>query len=387
MDTIYFDYAATTPLREEVYFEMEPYLKYFFGNPSAVYDLAKKSRKAVDKAREQVAALLGCESTEIYFTSGGTESDNWALKSGAFLNSEKGRHIITTNIEHHAVLNCCKYLERIGFEVTYLKPDKEGIVSPQTLKESIRDDTILISVMFANNEIGSIQPIKEMGEIAKEHGILFHTDAVQAGGHVEINVKKMNIDMLTMSGHKIYGPKGIGILYVRNGIFLEPYIHGGGQERGMRAGTENVPGIVGIGKASELRKEELISDGKRILKLRDTLIDRLLKIPDTYLNGSKTSRLPGNVNISFDYVEAESILTLLNAKGFQASSASACSAGQSKASHVLLAIDQDRRKIQGALRLTLGKYSKESDIDALMKELPLIVESLRKFSPVYENGL
>ena len=336
---IYFDNAATTPVRKEVYEEILPYFMQYYGNASSVYTIARESKKALEKAREQVAKVLNAEPSEIYFTAGGSESDNMALKGVAEALEKKGKHIITTKIEHHAILHTCEYLEERGFEVTYLPVDEYGKISLEELKKAIRNDTILISVMFANNEIGTIQPIAEIGAIAKERGIYFHTDAVQAVGHVKIDVQKMNIDLLSLSGHKLCGPKGIGAIYIRKGVNIKPLIHGGAQEKRRRAGTENIAGIVGLGKAIELAEKEMEENTKKLIYLRDKLIQGILeKIPYSKLNGHPTDRLPGNCNVSFEFIEGESMLLLLDSKGIAASSGSACTSGSLDPSHVLLAI-------------------------------------------------
>lgn len=383
---IYFDNAATTKPRKEVIDKMLPYITEKYGNPSSIYKIARENREAVDEARQSVADAINAKSSEIYFTAGGSESDNWALKGIADSYSDKGKHIITTKIEHHAILHTCEYLESKGFEVTYLPVDEYGIISLEDLKSAIRDDTILISVMFANNEIGSVQPIAEIGKIAKEKGILFHTDAVQAVGHLPIDVEEMNIDLLSLSGHKLYGPKGIGALYVRKGIRLKPFIHGGAQERGRRAGTENVPGIVGLGEAIRLASAEIEEERVRLISLRDKLIKGILTtIPHSRLNGHPEKRLPGNVNISFEFIEGESMLLLLDMKGICASSGSACTSGSLDPSHVLLAIGLPHEKAHGSLRLTLGHFNTEEDVEVLLRELPPIVQRLREMSPLYEE--
>jgi len=385
---IYFDNAATTKIRPEVAEIMIKYLKEDYGNPSSIYKIARENKKAVDSAREQVSKAINADIGEIYFTGGGSESDNWALKGIADSYSNKGKHIITSCIEHHAILHTCEYLESKGFEVTYLPVDEFGIIDIEQLKKVIRKDTILISIMFANNEIGSIQPIKEIGKIAKENNIIFHTDAVQAVGHIPIDVKEMNIDLLSMSAHKFYGPKGIGALYIKKGIKIKSLIHGGAQEKNRRAGTENVPGIVGMGLAIELITKELPEESKRLTYLRDKLIDGILNtIPYSRLNGSKDKRLPGNVNISFEFIEGESILLLLDMKGIYASSGSACTSGSLDPSHVLLAIGLPHEKAHGSLRLSLGMFNTEEEVDYLLKELPPIVNRLREMSPLYEEFL
>ncbi len=386
--TIYMDNAATTKPRKEVIDKMLPFITENYGNPSSIYKIARENKNAVDEARDNIAKAINANTNEIYFTAGGSESDNWCLKGIADSYSGKGKHIITTAIEHHAILHACEYLESKGFEVTYLPVDEYGIISMEDLKNAIREDTILISVMFANNEIGSIQPIAEIGKLAHEKGIVFHTDAVQALGHVPIDVEEMNIDLLSASGHKLYGPKGIGMLYIRKGIKIKPLIHGGAQERNRRAGTENVPGIVGFGEACRLANEELDKESKRLIALRDKLINGILTaIPHSRLNGHPTKRLPGNVNISFEFIEGESMLLLLDMKGVCASSGSACTSGSLDPSHVLLAIGLPHEKAHGSLRLTLGHFNTEDEVDFIIKELPPIVARLREMSPLYEDYL
>lgn len=382
----YFDNAATTQTRPEVVEAMMKYYSESYGNPSSVYKFAQQNKNAVEKGREQVAKAINAETNEIYFTAGGSEADNWAIKGIAESYSSKGKHIITTAIEHHAVLHTCEYLESKGYEVTYLPVDEYGMVSVENLKNAIREDTILISIMFANNEIGTIEPIAEIGRIAKEHNIVFHTDAVQAVGHVPIDVKAMNIDLLSMSGHKFYGPKGIGALFIKKGIKINPYIHGGAQERRRRAGTENVPGIVGMGLAAELATAELDSEMTRLSALRDKLIKGILEVvPYSRLNGHPTKRLPGNANISFEFVEGESILLLLDYKGICASSGSACTSGSLDPSHVLLAIGLPHEKAHGSVRMSMGHFTTEEQVDYVIKELPPIIERLRQMSPLYEE--
>ena len=385
---IYFDNAATTPVRKEVYEEILPYFMQYYGNASSVYTIARESKKALEKAREQVAKVLNAEPSEIYFTAGGSESDNMALKGVAEALEKKGKHIITTKIEHHAILHTCEYLEERGFEVTYLPVDEYGKISLEELKKAIRNDTILISVMFANNEIGTIQPIAEIGAIARERGIYFHTDAVQAVGHVKIDVQEMNIDLLSLSGHKLCGPKGIGAIYIRKGVNIKPLIHGGAQEKRRRAGTENIAGIVGLGKAIELAEKEMEENTKKLISLRDKLIHGILeKIPYSKLNGHPTDRLPGNCNVSFEFIEGESMLLLLDSKGIAASSGSACTSGSLDPSHVLLAIGLPHEKAHGSLRLTLEHYNTEEEVDKVLEELPDIVSRLREMSPLYEAFL
>lgn len=385
-DVIYFDNAATTRVRPEVVNVMSEYFSESYGNPSSIYKIAQENKTAVEKGREQVAKAINAEKNEIYFTAGGSEADNWAIKGIAECYSDKGKHIITLSIEHHAVLHTCQYLESKGFEVTYLPVNEFGLVEIKELKKAIRDDTILISVMFANNEIGSVQPIKEIGSLAREKGIIFHTDAVQAVGHIPIDVKDMNIDLLSMSAHKFYGPKGIGALYIRKGIKIKPLIHGGAQERNRRAGTENVPGIIGMGLALELITSELSEEENRLIYLRDKLIDGILNnIPYSRLNGDRENRLPGNVNISFEFIEGESILLMLDMKGICASSGSACTSGSLDPSHVLLSIGLPHEKAHGSLRLTLGMFNTEDEVDYIIKELPPIISRLRNMSPLYEE--
>ena len=381
--TVYLDNSATTKIHSEVVESMMPYLTELYGNASSIYQIGRESRKAVDSARDLVAKALNANSTEIFFTSGGTESDNWAIKGVAFANEKKGKHIITTNIEHHAVLHTCQYLEKQGFEVTYLPVKENGIVDIKDLKNAIRKDTILISVMFANNEIGTVQPIKEIGKIAKEKGIYFHTDAVQAIGNIDIDVNDLNIDLLSLSGHKFNGPKGVGVLYIRRGVNISNLLHGGAQEKTKRAGTENIAGIVGIGKAIEIATKDIEKKSKYLTELRDMTIEGLLStIPDTILNGDPKKRLPGNVNVCFKYIEGESILLMLDMKGIYASSGSACTSGSLDPSHVLLAIGLPHEIAHGSLRLTFSTENTKKDIEYLLDTLPPIVERLREMSPL-----
>jgi cysteine desulfurase len=381
--TIYLDNAATTKLSPTVLDSMIPYLTENYGNASSIYQIGRKSREALDQARDRVAKALGADTKEIYFTSGGTESDNWTIKGIAFANEKKGKHIITTNIEHHAVLHTCKYLEKYGFEITYLPVRENGIIDIEDLKNAIREDTILVSVMFANNEIGTIQPIKEIGEITKEKGIYFHTDAVQAVGNIPIDVNNLNIDLLSLSAHKFNGPKGVGALYIRKGVNISPMIHGGAQEKMKRAGTENVAGIVGLGTAIELATKNIEEKNKKLIKLRDMTIKKLLKtIPDTLLNGDPDKRLPGNVNVCFKYIEGESILLMLDMKGICASSGSACTSGSLEPSHVLLAIGRPHEIAHGSLRLTFSVENTQKDVEYLLDILPPIVDRLRHMSPL-----
>lgn len=383
---IYLDNAATTKTAPEVLEAMLPYFTENYGNPSSVYSFASKNKEAVTRQREIIAEALGAKSNEIYFTAGGSESDNWALKATAEAYENKGKHIITTKIEHHAILHTAEYLERRGFEVTYLDVDENGSVCLEDLEKAIRPDTILISVMFANNEIGTIEPIKEIGQIAKEHHVLFHTDAVQAFGQVPINVDECHIDMLSASGHKLNGPKGIGFLYIRKGVKIRSFIHGGGQERKRRAGTENVPGIIGIGKAVERAVNTMAQRAKKETELRDYMIKRVLdEIPYTRLNGDPTKRLPNNANFSFQFIEGESLLIMLDMKGICASSGSACTSGSLDPSHVLLAIGLPHEIAHGSLRLTLSDETTKEEIDYVVDTLKGIVARLRDMSPLYED--
>lgn len=385
-DLIYLDHAATTAVHPDVLKEMLPYFTDKFGNPSSVYGFAANNKNKLTEARETIAGALGAKSEEIYFTAGGSESDNWALKCTAEAYGVHGGHIITTKIEHHAILHTCKYLQNRGYDVTYLDVDENGLVDLNTLEAAIRPDTFLISIMFANNEIGTIEPIKEIGEIAHRHNILFHTDAVQAFGQIPIHVDEMNIDMLSASGHKFNGPKGIGFLYIKKGLKLKSFIHGGQQERGRRAGTENVPGIVGIAKACEIAMAEMEERMKKETELRDYLIERILKeIPYTRLNGHSKKRLPNNVNISFQFVEGESILIMLDMAGICASSGSACTSGSVDPSHVLLAIGLPHEIAHGSLRLTLGYENTKEEMDTVVDNLKRIITNLRNMSPLYED--
>ena len=385
-DLIYLDHAATTAVHPDVLKEMLPYFTDRFGNPSSVYGFAANNKNKLTEARETIAGALGAKPEEIYFTAGGSESDNWALKCTAEAYGVHGGHIITTKIEHHAILHTCKYLQNRGYDVTYLDVDENGLVDLNTLEAAIRPDTFLISIMFANNEIGTIEPIKEIGEIAHRHGILFHTDAVQAFGQIPIHVDGMNIDMLSASGHNFNGPKGIGFLYIKKGLKLKSFIHGGQQERGRRAGTENVPGIVGIAKACEIAMAEMEERMKKETELRDYLIERILKeIPYTRLNGHSKKRLPNNVNISFQFVEGESILIMLDMAGICASSGSACTSGSVDPSHVLLAIGLPHEIAHGSLRLTIGYENTKEEMDTVVDNLKRIITNLRNMSPLYED--
>ena len=383
---IYLDNAATTATDPLVFEAMKPYFTEYYGNASSIYRFAGAATKAVDEARETVADFLGAKPKEIYFTGGGSESDNWAIKATAFANKEKGKHIITSKIEHHAVLHTCAFLEQNGFEVTYLDVDENGLIRLDELEKAIREDTILISIMFANNEIGTIEPIKEIGELAKKRGIIFHTDAVQAYGHVPIHVDELSIDLLSASGHKIAGPKGVGILYIRESVKIGSFIHGGAQERGKRAGTHNTPGIVGFAKATALAAQRQEDNAKKECALRDYLIERILKeVPYSRLNGHRTRRLSNNANFCFRFVEGESLLLMLDQKGICASSGSACTSGSLDPSHVLLAIGLPHEIAHGSLRLTLSASTTKEEIDVTIEAIKTIVERLRSMSPLYED--
>lgn len=383
---VYMDYAATTYVKPEVLSEMLPYFTEKYGNPSSIYSISRETKRAIDMARDRVAKAINAESNEIYFTGGGSEADNWALKGIAFANFNKGNHIITTKIEHHAILHACEYLEKHGFEVTYLPVDEYGFISIKDLEAAITDNTILVSIMFANNEIGTIQHIKEIGKLCREKKILFHTDAVQAVGSVHIDVKAMNIDLLSMAAHKIYGPKGTGALYIRKGVRLDNLIHGGGQERARRAGTENIAGIVGLGKAIELATTNLEENSRKLAMLRDRLIEGLLKIPYSRLNGpAGVDRLPGNSNICFRFIEGEAILLLLDSMGICASSGSACTSGSLDPSHVLLAIGLPHEIAHGSLRLSIGSATTEEEVDYAIEAVGKVVSRLREMSPLWDD--
>lgn len=383
MRQVYLDYSATTPVKEEVLQEMIPYFTEQFGNPSSLYTMGLTSKEAVDKARSQVAALIGADSKEIYFTGCGSEADNWAVFGTVDKFKEKGNHIITTRIEHHAMLHSCEFLEKNGYKVTYLAVEPDGTVKPENLEAAITDQTILISIMMVNNEVGTIEPIKELAAIAKKHGILFHTDAVQALANVPIDVKDLGVDMLSVSAHKIYGPKGIGALYIRKGLRISNYMHGGAQEMGRRAGTENLAGIVGFGKAAELAKINMEEHIAHCSQLRDYLIDRITReIPDTFVNGTMEQRHPGNANITFKYIEGESILLLLDYKGVSVSTGSACSSKSLEPSHVLTALGVPVEMVHGTVRFTVGDFTTKEDIDYTVESLNEIVEKLRALSPV-----
>ncbi|HIS19898.1 MAG TPA: cysteine desulfurase NifS [Candidatus Spyradocola merdavium] len=386
MERIYLDNAATTRVRPEVAEAVLPAMTETYGNASSVHSFGREAKKAMEKARAQVAAAIGAKKEEIYFTAGGSEADNWAIKGAAHALRRKGLHIITTAIEHHAVLHTCQALEKEGFEVTYLPVDEYGLVTPEQVEAAIRPDTILVSVMAANNEIGTIEPIAEIGAVCRAHKVLFHTDAVQAVGHMPLDVAAMQIDMLSLSGHKFYAPKGVGALYIRTGVRIENLIEGGAQERSRRAGTENVPAIVGMGKAIELITAEMAEENARISGLRDRLIAGILDaIPESRLNGHPTKRLPGNVNVSIRYIEGEALLLSLDMAGIAASSGSACTSGSLDPSHVLLAIGLPHEIAHGSLRLTIGRDNTQDEIDRVLEELPKIVSRLRAMSPLYDD--
>ena len=383
MRQVYLDYSATTPVKEEVLHEMIPYFTEKFGNPSSLYTMGLESKEAVDKAREQVAHLINAEPREIYFTGCGSEADNWTVFGVANALKDKGNHIITTRIEHHALLHSCQFLEKNGYEVTYLDVEPDGTVKPETLEAAITDKTILISIMYVNNEVGTVEPIKELAQIAKKHKILFHTDAVQALANVPIDVKDLGIDLMSVSAHKIYGPKGIGALYMRKGLRISNYIHGGGQEMGRRAGTENMAGIVGFGKAAEVAEANFDEHIRHCKEVRDYLIEKVSKeIPDTFVNGTMEHRHPGNANITFKYIEGESILLLLDYKGISVSTGSACSSKSLEPSHVLSALDVPVEMIHGTVRFTVGDFTTKDDIDYVVENLKEIVTKLRELSPV-----
>ena len=384
--TYYFDNAATTKISKEVINSMQPYLNEIYGNASSIYSIGRETKKAIEVAREKVAKAINADSNEIYFTGSGTEADNWAIKGIAFANQHKGKHIITTNIEHHAVLHTCEYLEKFGFETTYVPVKKNGIVDVNDIKGATREDTILISVMLANNEIGTIQPIKEIGELAKEKNIYFHTDAVQTIGNIPVDVKELNVDLLSLSAHKFHGPKGVGALYVRNGVNIDNLLHGGGQEKRRRASTENIAGIVGLGTAIEITTKNIDEKVKYLIKLREKTINGLIEnIPEIIVNGDREKRLPGNVNVCFKYIEGESILLHLDQYGICASSGSACTSGSLEPSHVLLAIGLPHEIAHGSLRLSFSEENTEEEVDYLLEKLPPIITNLRNMSPLYKK--
>ncbi len=378
------DHAGTTPTHPDVVQEMIPYFTEKFGNASTLYSIGREAREALETSRERISNLIKAKREEIYFTSGGTESDNWAIKGLAFSSKNKGKHIITSSIEHHAVLDPCEYLKKSGFDVTFLEVDKYGLVDPKKLEDAIRKDTILVSIMHANNEIGTIEPIEELARITKDNGVYFHTDAVQTVGKIEVNIEKLDVDMLSLSSHKIYGPKGVGALYIRKGTKIDPQMHGGGQERGMRSGTENIAGIVGLGKACEIAQKNLKNEEKRLTNLRDNLISSIFdRIDKVILNGHPKQRLPHNLNVSIEYIEGESLILRLDEEGISASTGSACSSRSLEPSHVLLAIGLTPVQAHGSLRLTLGMDNKKEDVDYVLDRLPKIVGELREISPLY----
>lgn len=386
---LYMDYSATTPVKKEVLEAMMPYYTTYFGNASSFHQFGREAKEGLEKGRAQVAALVNAEPREIYFTNGGSESDNWALEGTAFARRKEGNHIITSKIEHHAILHTCQYLEKVhGFEVTYLDVDSEGKVDLDQLKSVISDNTILVSIMYANNEVGTIQPIKEITKIAHEHGALMHTDAVQASGNIPVDVKDLDVDLMSMSGHKIYGPKGIGALYIKKGVKIHNFLHGGAQERKKRAGTENIPAIVGYGKAAELAKANMEHHVTELTRLREKLLNGIVEtIPHVKINGHRTDRLPGNANISFEFIEGEGILLLLDQLGIGASSGSACTSGSLDPSHVLMALGLPHELAHGSLRLTVGDFTTEDDIDYILENLPKVIARLRELSPLYQTYL
>ena len=386
MKKVYLDNAATTRVKDEVIEEMNKYYGELYGNPSSIYNFGQLSKKAVESSREKVARLINSKPGEIYFTGGGSEADNWAVKGILSANEKKGNHIITTKIEHHAILHTCEYLEKKGVEVTYLDVDEDGLIDLEQLENSIKDNTLLITVMFANNEIGTIQPIKEIGDIAKKHDVYFHTDAVQAVGNEKIDVEEMNIDLLSLSAHKIHGPKGVGALYIKKGTKIHNLIHGGAQEKKLRAGTENVPGIIGLGKAADIAYNNFDQKKEKLTRLRDRLIEKIEKeIPNARLNGHREKRLPGNVNFAFKYIEGESLLLYLDMEGISASSGSACTSGALDPSHVLMSIGLPHEIAHGSLRLSLSDYNTVEDVDYTVEKLITVVKRLRQMSPLYKK--
>ena len=385
--TYYFDNAATTKISKEVIDSMQPYLNEIYGNASSIYSIGRETKKAIEVAREKVAKAINADSNEIYFSGSGTEADNWAIKGIAFANQHKGKHIITTNIEHHAVLHTCQYLEKFGFETTYVPVKENGIVDVNDIKGATREDTILISVMLANNEIGTIQPIKEIGELAKEKNIYFHTDAVQTIGNIPVDVKELNVDLLSLSAHKFHGPKGVGVLYIRDGVNIDNLLHGGGQEKRRRASTENIAGIVGLGTAIEIATKDIPKKAEYLKTLREKTINGLTEnIPEIIVNGDREKRLPGNVNVCFKYIEGESILLHLDQYGICASSGSACTSGSLEPSHVLLAIGLPHEIADGSLRLSFSEENTEEEVDYLLEKLPPIIKNLRNMSPLYNKS-
>ncbi len=387
MRKIYLDYAATTPTDPEVVKAMLPYFSDKFGNPSSIHSFGRETRSAMQEAREKIANFIGAKQEEIVFTSGGTESNNFAIKGTVYANQHKGNHIITSSIEHHAVIEPCKFLEKMGFKVTYLSVDKDGLVNPEDVRKAINNQTILVSIMHANNEIGTIEPIAEIGNITRDKDVYFHTDAVQTFGHIRLNVNELNVDMLSASAHKLCGPKGVGLLYIRKGTKMLPFMHGGEQERRRRASTENVPGILGFAKTVEIAEKEIDKEAKKVSALRDKLIKGIFeRIKNVYLNGHTIQRLPNNVNISVEFIEGESLLLNLDLEGIAASTGSACSSSSLEPSHVLLALGLSHELAHGSLRLTLGRYTKEEDIDYVLEILPKIVSKLRSMSPLYKGS-
>jgi len=387
LNKIYLDNAATTPVSDAVLQQMLPWFTQHYGNASSIYATGRDARKAVEDARRRVAAALNCTAAEIYFTSGGTESDNWAIKGAALTHARKGKHLISSQVEHHAVLHTLQYLEKQGFEVTYVQVDEHGRVNPEAVRDAIRPDTTLISIMAANNEVGTIQPIAQIGRIAREHKVLFHTDAVQAIGAIPVDVRDWQVDLLSLSAHKFHGPKGVGALYVRKGVRLDPLLHGGAQERNRRAGTENLPGVVGLGAAIELAVQDLDAKAARITRLRNDLIHGIIDlVPDVRLNGDPINRLPNNANLSVRYIEGEALLLRLDLAGIAASSGSACTSGSLDPSHVLLAIGLPHEIAHGSLRLTLSEQTTQEEIDEVKRVLPGIIKTLRDMSPLYEQG-
>jgi cysteine desulfurase len=381
MKKLYLDYAATTPVDPRVLVAMKPYFSKEFGNASSLYSMGQQARLAMENSRKRIAKIINAEPEEIVFTSGGTESDNLALVGVALSNKKRGNHIITSKIEHKAVMGTCEFLEKQGFQITYLDVDKYGIIDLEQLKKSIKKETILVSVMHANNEIGTLEPVEEVGKICREKDIYFHTDAVQSFCKIPIDVKKMKIDLLSASSHKIYGPKGVGLLYVRGGVKMEPLLHGGGHESGKRSGTENVAGIVGFAKACEIANKEMTKEAKRLSRMRSKLVKGLLKIPNSYINGHPEKRLPGNINFRFDFIEGEALILKLDMLGIEASTGSACSSRDLKSSHVLISIGLSPKQAHGSLRITMGRYTKEKDIDYVLKNVPKVVGELRGISP------